>query len=357
MVMVYRVAIVGARRGLHHARAYQGLENMKVVALCDKDEERLIAGVKELEVPGYKSYEEMLEKEHPDVVHAVTAPNITRAIWVEPAVAYGVQVLVIEKPIALLPSEAEALAQVQRKTGLKIIVNHQRRYMSFTTKLLELKAKGQLGQVHFVRASTAGQITDMATHLMDIALLAIGDALATNVWAAAQGGSTYAEPNLRCPEELIAVYTFPDGQRLFFEAARVAYGLADFPSKWAPGGLGEWPWRDRCSMDVWADKGRFWWRENGQWGYHVDGMAHPFWEETEFDRDDMPAQRAFTRAIATWLDNPDQPHLCRFKIAKIGFDSIMAAYHSALLDRRIPLPTSFKDAEWEQLRNKLTTTA
>lgn len=352
--MVYRAAIVGARRGLHHARAYQGLENMKVVALCEKDEERLAAGVNELKVPGYKSYEEMLEKEHVDIVHAVTEPNIPRATWVEPAATFGVRVLVIEKPVALLPSEAEALERAQSKTGLKIIVNHQRRYMPFASRLLELRARGHLGQVHFVRASTAGSIMDMATHLMDLALLALGDAPPTHVWASAQGGSTYADPNLRCPEDLIAAYTFPDGQRLFFETAGQAFGLADFTSKWAPGGLGEWPWRDRCSVDVWAEKGRSWWRENGQWGYHVDGMASPFWEETEFDRDDAPAQRAFTQAIATWLDNPDQPHLCRFETAKIGFDAIMAAYHSALLGSRITLPKSFTDVEWEQLRNKLT---
>ena len=32
MVKTYRAAIVGGRRGVHHARAYQDLENMEVVA-------------------------------------------------------------------------------------------------------------------------------------------------------------------------------------------------------------------------------------------------------------------------------------------------------------------------------------
>lgn len=293
--MVYRAAIVGARRGLHHAKAYQGLENMKVVALCEKDEERLAAGLKELEVPGYKSYEEMLEKERPDIVHAVTMPSIPRVTWVEPAAANGVQVLVIEKPMALLPSEAEALTRAQRKTDLKIIVNHQRRYMPFAAKLLELMAKNQLGQVHFVRASTQGEVMDMATHLMDVALLPLGDTPPTRVWAAAQDGSTYVNPNLRCPGDLIATYTFTGGSRLFFESARSAFGTADYP------GVGSACYPYRCNIDVWADKGRFWWRENGQWGYQVDGMAYPFWEKTDFNLDDMPAQRAFTQALPPGL--------------------------------------------------------
>ena len=67
----------------------------------------------------------------------------------------------------------------------------------------------------------------------------------------------------------------------------------------------------------------------------------------------MPAQRAFTQAIATWLDNENTPHLCRFEFAKLGFDAIMAAYRSALLGRRISCEHPLTDAEWEQLRDKL----
>jgi len=41
----------GARRGLYHASAYKGIENMKVQALCEKEPDRLEAGVKQLGVP------------------------------------------------------------------------------------------------------------------------------------------------------------------------------------------------------------------------------------------------------------------------------------------------------------------
>ena len=45
---------------------------MKVIAICEIDEERLKAAVEELNIPGYTDYVEMLEKEKPDIVHAVT---------------------------------------------------------------------------------------------------------------------------------------------------------------------------------------------------------------------------------------------------------------------------------------------
>jgi predicted dehydrogenase len=337
----YRTAIVGGRRGVHHARAYEGLENMKVVAICEVDEERRKEAVEALNVNGYANYEEMLEKEKPDIVHAVTMPTVPRSIWVTPAAEAGVRALVIEKPIALRPQMAEDIAIAQQKTGLKIIVNHQRRYMDFATKLTELLQDG-LGEVHFIRASTQGEITDMDTHLMDIVLFVVGDVPPTAVWATVEGSETYKQPYLNCPENLIATYTFPDGVRVFFESARSALGTVDFPNC-----------NPRCNIDIWATNGRFWWRENGTWGYQTDGMPKPFVAQENFGETDMPAQRAFTQAIATWLDNENTPHLCRFEFAKLGFDAIMAAYRSALLGRRISCEHPLTDAEWEQLRDKL----
>ena len=97
----YRTAIVGGRRGVHHARCYESIENMEVIAICEIDAERLKNAANELNVTGYTDYKEMLKIEKPDIVHAVTDPTVPRHIWVEPAADAGVKALVIEKPIAL----------------------------------------------------------------------------------------------------------------------------------------------------------------------------------------------------------------------------------------------------------------
>jgi len=341
----YRAAFVGARRGIHHARAYQGIENMKVIALCEVDDERRKAGEKELGVKSYANYEEMLEKEKPDIVHAVTMPTIPRYVWVEPAASAGVKALVIEKPIALRPKELEALDAAQRKTGMKIIVNHQRRFMAFSDKVRELKANGKIGDVHFVRASTQGEITDMDTHLMDLVLLAVGDVPFNAVWATVQGNETYKHAYLNCPENMMAIYTFGSGIRVFFESTRQALGSADFPNS-----------NPRCNIDFWANSGRMWWRENGSWGYQIDGITHQFIEPTNFGNDDMRAQRRFTQAIADWLDDERKRHHCRYELAKLGIDAVMGAYRSALLGRRIKEPEdslALTDDEWEMLRDRL----
>ena len=339
----YRTAIVGGRRGVHHARAYQDLENMEVAAICEVDDHRRKSAVEALNVTGYADYGEMLEKEQPDIVHAVTMPTVPRHIWVEPAAEAGVRALVIEKPIALRPKELELLDAAQQRTGLKIIVNHQRRYMPFADKLREFLSEDHLGDVHFVRASTQGEITDMDTHLMDLVLLAVGDVPPTAVWATVEGGETYHSNWLNCPENLMAVYTFSGGIRAFFESTRQALGTADFPDS-----------NPRCNIDIWATKGRIWWRENGSWGYLLDESGQQFMEPTYFGEDDAWAQQRFTRAIATWLDDENQPHHCRYQLAKLGFDAIMSAYRSALKGQRLAMSPCLQDIEWEQLRTKLT---
>ncbi len=339
----YRTAIVGGRRGVHHAKCYEGIENMKVIALCEIDENRLKNSVNELNVTGYTDYEEMLKTEKPDIVHAVTAPTVPRHIWVEPAADAGVKALVIEKPIALRPHDSELLAAAHEKTGIKIIVNHQRRYLPFAEKLLEFFAEDSLGDIHFIRACSECMITDMVTHLMDLVLLALRDIPITHVWGTVQGGETYQEPILDCPDDMIAQYTFENGARVFFESARKAFGTIDFPGS-----------NPRCNIDLWATKGRMWWRENGSWGYHLNGMSQPFEEATNFGNDDRYGQRAFTQAIATWLDDENQPHLNRIEYALLGFDLIMAAYRSALIGERIAYPPKLSDEEWIELKRRLT---
>ena len=212
----YRTAIVGGRRGVHHARAYQDLGNMEVVAVCEVDDQRRKSAVEDLNIICYADYGEMLEKEQPDIVHAVTMPTVPRHIWVEPAARAGVGALVIEKPIALRPREAERLDAAQEGTNLKIIVNHQRRYLPFADKIREFQAEDKLGEVHFVRASTQGEITDMDTHLMDLVLLTVGDVPPTDVWATIEGGETYQTDLLNWPGESDSCLYVPQwNSRLF----------------------------------------------------------------------------------------------------------------------------------------------
>lgn len=88
-------------------------------------------------------------------------------------------------------------------------------------------------------------------------------------------------------------------------------------------------------------------------GYQLDGMAHPFIEKTHFGEDDKFGQRAFTEAIATWLDDENQQIRNRLEFALLGLDLIMGAYRSALLGERIAWPPKRYDEEWMALKNRV----
>jgi predicted dehydrogenase len=340
---MYRAAIVGARRGLHHAGGYAGLaDRARVVALAELDEARRAEAAAQLDVPVYADWQEMLRRERPDVVHAVTTPLIPRWRWVEPAAAAGVRLLVIEKPLALTPGEGAALAAAVRRTGLRVVVNHQRRYMPFAGALLHLLADPDgLGPVHFVRASSIGKVMDLGPHLLDLGLLALGDADLTRVWAAADGFE--AHPEYPGPRRLLAAFGSAGGARLLVEItpeAEPTLGTRDFAADYPDVMPGYGP--HRCNVDIWAERGRFWWREYGSWGYELaDGRRHQ--QPTAFKRDDLPAQRAFTAALYDWLDG-GPPHRNRLETAWRAFVALLAAGAAARAGHALALPPAGLDA-------------
>lgn len=352
---MYRVAIVGGRRGLHHAEAYRTLAGRaSIVAIAELDDERRATASAALGVPGYADWQAMLAAEQPDVLHAVTTPLVPRALWVAPAAAAGVKLLVIEKPLALTPAEGHALASAIATTGLKVVVNHQRRYMPFAEILTELLTDpiAGLGPVHWVRGSTIGKVMDMVPHLLDLGHFALGDCDLERVWATANGFENH--PEYPGPERLLAEYAAANGARLVIEATpehEPTMGRQDFPVDYPEDMPGYGP--HRCNLDLWAERGRFWWREWGSWGYEIVGRS-PFHAPTAFKRDDPPAQAAFTRALYDWLDG-GPPHRNRFENAYRTFQALIGAVGAAQVGQALALPAGglmvpplLTDSAWQK---------
>ena len=67
------------------------------------------------------------------------------------------------------------------------------------------------------------------------------------------------------------------------------------------------------------------------------------------------SKKEAAQAIATWLQDDSRPHHCRYSIAKLGFNAIMAAYRSALKGHRLDTNSQLADDEWEKLRKRKNT--
>jgi len=340
---VYRSAFVGCGpRARWHALAYQGIANMVIASACDIDDQRRAVFADEFRIPRtYGDFREMLREERPDVMHLVTQPSV-RTEPIQAAAEMGVQAIVVEKPVTLWPSEMAKLRDIERETGCKIVVNHQRRYFPQYPALREVLRSGQLGAVQFVRASAHGPILAMGPHLMDLVLYLLDDQTPTSVWATAEGREGY-DWSHAAPNDVLARYVFPGERHVWLECSPSSLGTPGVTEYWM-----------HLHLDLWCSRGRAWIAQVGTWGYQASGMAEPYSAPSNWYDDHLAGQRAFTQAVADWLDDPERAHECRLEVAERGFRALTGALHSALVRHRIDLPADVTDSDLRALRDALS---
>lgn len=340
--MSYRSAILGCGpRAAYHIAAYDGIDDMTLVAACDMDRERLNGYGDRFRIPGlYEGLEEMLEAEKPDVLHIVTPPKI-REEPMELAAGHGVRAIAVEKPIALTVPQARAIRELAARTGIKIVVNTQRRYYDAFQQMKAIVDGEALGDVRFIRMVTRGNILSWGPHVMDLILFLLNDVPPIQVWATAYGmnGYEYGHP---APASMLMALTFPNGAMVYLEAADDAVGVPGVTEFWM-----------HAEFDVWGTRGRTWWTGSRGWGYQREGDASAHSEETGMDVEETTGQRQFTQAIGHWLDDEAKVHGCYLENALLGFDITMAAYLSAYTQKRIEFPTDVPDDITERIEERL----
>jgi len=106
-----------------HIQVYQGLKNVKVVALCDLNLEKAknLAARFEIEKT-FRDYWDMLEKEDLDLVDICTPVSTHARIVCDTAKA--VPAIFVEKPMALNVSECDEMIKEVKKHGSKLCVGH-----------------------------------------------------------------------------------------------------------------------------------------------------------------------------------------------------------------------------------------
>ena len=96
----------------------------------------------------YDSFDEMVEKEKPDAVIVGTVDS-THAQYVVRAMELGCDVI-SEKPLVNRYEDAVAVREAERRTGKKVTVTFNCRFMPVFTAVKELVKEGRIGKVHSV---------------------------------------------------------------------------------------------------------------------------------------------------------------------------------------------------------------
>ncbi len=145
-----RYALIGCGRISSNHIAAAKSNHLEFVGLCDTDERMLYDKAVKFdlkEVHQYSDYREMLEKEKPELVAIATESGKHAAIALD-CISAGSN-LIIEKPIALSLSDADAIINKSREKGVKVCASHQNRFNKSIQKIREALERNRFGRMFY----------------------------------------------------------------------------------------------------------------------------------------------------------------------------------------------------------------
>lgn len=188
-----RVALIGCGFfAINQLQGWKGIDGVEVVALCDRDPERLkVASDMFDSVRTYTDADQMFKDGGFDVVDIATTVSSHRPL-VELAAAHDVHVI-CQKPFALNMQDARAMVDAVAATGKTLMVHENFRWQSAVRAAIDAVRSGVIGEPFFGRVSFrsgydvfSGQpylaegerfiIEDLGIHILDIARALFGDA-------------------------------------------------------------------------------------------------------------------------------------------------------------------------------------
>ena len=114
----------------------------------------------------------LLDAEAPDVVHVLTPPHTHARVAIE-ALERGVHVLV-EKPMATDPAEADSMVEAARRGGAMLAVDHNRLFDPVMLDARRVLGSGEMGELVAVESYQSGAASER-TWLDDLTGGGLGD--------------------------------------------------------------------------------------------------------------------------------------------------------------------------------------
>lgn len=332
-----RTALVGCGgmgRGL--MKIVSAMPEFEAVAGCDVAENPLHAFAEQFpQAKTYTDFAQLLVVEQPDVV-IIATNNVSHAPLTILAAEAGVSGVYCEKPMAANYADGLKMVEACKRTGTKLVVNHQRRLLPVFKTMRRMMEDGSLGSVELIRAGCAGDMLSDGTHLIDTVRYLAGDAAVKSVFAQifrdkpdpdaprgmgydAMGGWRYGHP---VENGAMAVLEFADGLR-----AEIFTGAMQ------PKG------RRYQDYEVSGTKGRL--HRAG------DGAKPPLlmqtldtagWQPVEIETTDADYAIRTSLELFTRLIHRDEAHPMSGESGLKDLEITMAIYESARQRSRITLP-------------------
>lgn len=153
---------------LTHAAGFSKHPRAQLVAMCDHDFDKARLAAQRWGAQASYCDPGVLFSECRIDVAVVATSSAARWEVIEPALAAGVKVLVIEKPIATTFDEGRKLAAAIEVAGVKSLVNFSRHWDPSMCALREHISKGSMGQVQRLIGTYGKGINNNGSHMIDL---------------------------------------------------------------------------------------------------------------------------------------------------------------------------------------------
>ena len=345
---MYKSAFLGCGgRARAHASAYRFVKGGKIGAICDMNEELLNKFGDDFDVSArYTDFDEMLEKEKPDLLHIVTAPVLRgtnqriRYSLMKQASDHNVPAAIVEKPIAVESEDYKQIAGLAEETNTKFIVNTQ---LNFHPKNLELKqdvADGKIGEIKFIDASARSTPVDQAPHVLQLVSSYIDNSRPVRVLGQIAGKEQLdsAQPS---PMHAAAQAIYDNGLHVSLAfgtgmgtLASEGGGTVTHKRVFVVGTKGFVHWRFSS-----------WERSTHDGGYEGGPL--------NYGEQDIQAQGNLTEAAFDWLGDENNVHPTHLKQSLAEFNLLLGIYYSGITNEIIDLPFDPPDGLMGSLKEEL----
>ena len=340
----YRVGIIGCGRrptvdpvtgrrsgyGIaeSHARGYAAFGRTQIVAAADVSPENLAAFLARHELPaaGYADYQGMLARERLDIVSVCTWPALHPEMVVAAAAA-GVKAILCEKPMALTLPECDRMLAACAAGGVKLAVNHQRRFGAPFQQAKQWLREGAIGTVQRVEGwIPRGTLLDWGTHWFDMFFFYLDQEPVA--WVLGQAARRERRVLFGVPSETqtVTVWEYRNGVRGLMETGVAAPGQ---PANRIAGteGMIEVGVQGEGAPSIRA-------RLRGDPAWHVPGIA-----------EGIHGAQTFGRSVAELVAaiEEDREPLHSARNARQALEVILAGYESAYRRDRVDLPLAVED--------------
>jgi predicted dehydrogenase len=184
---------VGAAAQVIHIPAIKKTEGVELVAICDRDPEKVARVAQKFQIPhAHSRLDDLLSSDEIDAVDICT-PNFLHAPMALAALEAGKHVL-CERPLARSGVEAATMAKAAKKADRLLMCAVQHRFRADSQLLRTFVAKGDLGDIFYTKAgwlrrrtewdsdewrrqkreSGGGVVLDLGFQMLDLSLWMLG---------------------------------------------------------------------------------------------------------------------------------------------------------------------------------------